>query len=138
MHKKYTRWHHHGEKDYEVLSEDEDDGELISPEGLQEALEDLHGGVTSNFIPQEDASSSVDPRESGPFGLLFKDAKLDLYSGCKKLKKLDFLAKLFHLKTISLWSNKSFNMILELIIRALPDAIPFRIHIMRQRSICGT
>lgn len=44
-----------------------------------------------------------------------------MYPGCKKYSTLDFLVKLFHLKIINRWSNKSFDMVLKLIKDALPD-----------------
>ena len=119
--KKYTRWVHHGE-DYEVLSEDEDDDEpgSIDPGCLEEMLADLQRGSMSHVMPLGDDSSSSDPRELGPLGLLFKDAKEALYPGCERHSKMDFLVKLLHLKTINLWSNKSFDMLLQLIKGALP------------------
>ena len=45
----------------------------------------------------------------------------EIYPGCKKYFNLSFLIKLLHLKVISGWSNKSFNMLLQLLKDALPN-----------------
>ena len=79
----------------------------------------------SYIMPQVDASSSSDPRESGPLGLMFKDAKLTLYPRCEMFSKLGFLVKLLHLKTINLWKNKSFDANTALNKRALPKGETF-------------
>ena len=71
MYKEYTRRNFHGENDSEVLSEDENDGELgdFGSGGLDEMLEDLERGAMSHAIPEVDISSNSDPRESGPYRL---------------------------------------------------------------------
>ena len=118
----YTRWFHHGEA-YEVLSEDEDDDVPSGDgsEGLQEMLEDLERGSTIHVMPKGDASSSSDPRESSPLGLMFKDAKLPLYPGCEMFSKLEFHVELLYLKTINIWTNISFIANIGLVKRALSE-----------------
>ena len=83
-------------------------------------LEDLEGGSMSYVMPQVDASSSNDSRETGPLGLMFKDAKPPLYPNCETFSKLEFLMKLLHLKTINIWTNKSFDANIALIKIAIP------------------
>ncbi|ESR64861.1 hypothetical protein CICLE_v10010473mg, partial [Citrus x clementina] len=43
-----------------------------------------------------------------------------LYPNCEKYSNLSFVVKLMHIKCINGWSNKSFNMLLEL----LKDVFP--------------
>ncbi|KAK3212192.1 hypothetical protein Dsin_016898 [Dipteronia sinensis] len=50
-----------------------------------------------------------------------RDADRDLYPGCRQFSKLSFTVKLLHLKTFNRWSNKSFNMLLELLKEAFPE-----------------
>ena len=45
----------------------------------------------------------------------FKEAEHILYPGCKKFTKLSFIIKLFHMKCLNEWSNKSFIMLLQLL-----------------------
>uniref|UniRef100_A0A2N9G009 DUF4216 domain-containing protein n=1 Tax=Fagus sylvatica TaxID=28930 RepID=A0A2N9G009_FAGSY len=56
-----------------------------------------------------------------PFDKLWEDAQRELYPGCKKFSKLAFIVKLLHIKTIYNWSDKSFDIVIDLIKKALPD-----------------
>ena len=56
-----------------------------------------------------------------PFDKLWKDAQCELYPGCKKFSKLAFIVKLHHIKTIYNWSDKSFDIVIDLIKKALSD-----------------
>ncbi|KAJ8617713.1 hypothetical protein MRB53_013899 [Persea americana] len=110
-------------------------------DGLQEMLADVCAGryemdINVENIPQGKATSShgpsaanEDPQPSNamsndsdpqPFDAMLNDLHLPLYPGCKKFSKSEFLVKLMHVKTINRWSNKSFDMNLELIKAALP------------------
>ena len=44
-----------------------------------------------------------------------------LYHECKSFSYLNFLVKLVHIKVLNGWSNKSFDMLLELLKEALPE-----------------
>ncbi|GLT65095.1 hypothetical protein SLA2020_375470 [Shorea laevis] len=55
------------------------------------------------------------------FYKLVEDASTELYPGCKNFSKLSFILRLFHLKCLGRWSNKSFTMLLELLIEAFPE-----------------
>lgn len=60
--------------------------------------------------------------EAEKFFKLIKDAEQELYPDCKKFTKLSFVVKLFHLKCLGGWSNKTFTMLLELLKEALPES----------------
>ena len=62
--------------------------------------------------PNEDANK---------FYNLLREADHELYPGCKKFTKLSFIIRLFHMKCLNGWSNKSFTMLLELLKEALPE-----------------
>ena len=52
---------------------------------------------------------------------LFREAEHELYLECKKFTKLSFIIRLFHMKCLNGWSNKSFTMLLELLKEELPE-----------------
>ena len=52
---------------------------------------------------------------------LFGEAHKVLYLGCTKFSTLTFLVKLMHIKVLNRWSNKSFDMLLELLLDAFPN-----------------
>ena len=86
---------------------------------MQEMLQDafrmpnLDGGK-DNESPKE--SILDEPiREAQKVYKLFKDADIELYLGCTKFSKLSFLVRLFHSKCLNGWSNKSFDLLLELL-----------------------
>lgn len=130
----YTRWVHHGE-DYEILSDDDyDDGsdeENISSSeeegsnGLHNMLEELRAAAFANVenaTQKEEFANCSNAHEvnQNTFDNLLNDAVQPLYPGCLKFMKLDFVVKLLHLKIINNWTNKSFNMNIELFKAALP------------------
>lgn len=141
MDKHYTRWVHHGEE-YEELSDDDDDDDVGADEGVvfygvHDLLQDLGAstrmdnpvpnmqyGDADNFTTTEvETFSGLNRREGNAtlFEKLMNESGQPLYPGCKKFSKLDYLVKLFHVKVINRWSNKSFDMILQLIKAALPE-----------------
>ena len=64
---------------------------------------------------------SQDPNEEAQkFFNLVKEVEQLLYPNCEKYSNLSFVVKLMHIKCINGWSNKSFNMLLEL----LKDVFP--------------
>jgi hypothetical protein len=55
------------------------------------------------------------------FELFWEDAQCELYPNCKKFSKLAFFVKLLHINTFCHRSDKSFDMGIDLIKKALPD-----------------
>ena len=79
--------------------------------GLDEMLDDVQAFIDnqedlapyrSNDVPQD----SLDGLRVNP--------QHELYPGCKFFK-FEFIVKFLHLKVYNKWSNKSFNMILQLL-----------------------
>ncbi|KAL0361114.1 UNVERIFIED_CONTAM: hypothetical protein Sradi_3795900 [Sesamum radiatum] len=86
-------------------------------------LDDMDKLVHDAFGVQDtDLNMEEEPNEQAKiFYKLLNDAQKELYPGCKQFSKLAFLIRLFHLKCIGKWSNKTFTMLLELLKEAFPD-----------------
>ncbi|KAA0053316.1 late secretory pathway protein AVL9-like [Cucumis melo var. makuwa] len=52
---------------------------------------------------------------SNVFKELMNEARNPFYPECTKFSSLNFLVKLMHIKVLNNWSNKSFDMLLELL-----------------------
>ncbi|XP_019051849.1 PREDICTED: uncharacterized protein LOC104589233 isoform X2 [Nelumbo nucifera] len=120
----YTNWTLHGESKENPMDVDDNsaNGELSA---------DMHGMLRDAFgIPNQDDENDQGPDAfvdvgsgtipDGYYNLL-RDAEQDLYPGCKKFTKLSFLARLFQIKCLCGWSNKSFTVLLELLKEVLPE-----------------
>ncbi|XP_077232767.1 uncharacterized protein LOC143871132 isoform X2 [Tasmannia lanceolata] len=137
MLKGYTRWYFHGEGSSSAASEGDrphhDDSSRH--DGMHDLLHDTFR-VPRHDEEVEPADDEFDPGddEVGPgvaagkgpdadaqnFFRLLQDAEHDLYPG-SKLSKLNFVVRLFHIKCLNGWRNKSFTMLLELLKEALPE-----------------
>ncbi|XP_018853154.2 uncharacterized protein LOC109015127 [Juglans regia] len=126
----YTEWIFYGEEetrnfdvdDEEVAVSDED--EFI--DDMDNMLDDILAG-TNVDVPQ--SSTPLPSRDSFPealpvssFDWLLEDARCPLFGGCTKFSKLSFIVKLLHIKILGGWSIKSFDMLLNLLKSAFPDA----------------
>ncbi|PHT83718.1 hypothetical protein T459_12161 [Capsicum annuum] len=122
------RWRHHGEQsqmrdnneaiysEYENEAHDKDDG-------IRTMLKEVAKGSFANYSEETGNKMCCNrsEKEATTFDKLLKEAERELHSGCKKFLKLSFLVKLLHLKVYNQWSNKSFDMLLELLKEALPS-----------------
>lgn len=102
----YTKWIYHGNK---VDTFDDSDGDYMF-DNVTSGLNDDIYDLIYEFIE----------RESKYFKKLFENANTKLYDGCKE-SLLSFIIKLMHIKVKNLWSNKSFDMLLELLKDILPE-----------------
>ncbi|RVW76461.1 hypothetical protein CK203_056872 [Vitis vinifera] len=92
---------------------------------MQEMLNDAFGMP----MPNEESERSRHVHEefekqnedANKFYNLLREAEQELYPGCKKFTKLSFIIRLFHMKCLNGWSNKSFTMLLELLKDAFPE-----------------
>ena len=64
--------------------------------------------------------------ETDKFRRLLEDSKKELYSGCVNHTKLSFILRLYHIKCLGNWINKSFSMLLDLLRAShpLPNEVP--------------
>ncbi|KAK9162792.1 hypothetical protein Syun_003694 [Stephania yunnanensis] len=139
MDKNYPQWVHHGENyttmnnDHAFESDSDDEEEVDGVEDLLEYMnvdfpEEANASYFETFESQtfgflqfrEPTIDRATNEESKKFENMFQEAQKSIYSGCEKVSKLDIVIKLFHLKTINLWSNKSFDMLLVLMKDLLP------------------
>lgn len=69
------------------------------------------------------------------FTNFYEDAEQELYPGCRNFSSLSFLVRLFHIKRLSGWSNKSFNMLLDLLIDAFPEGVQLPKNIYETKKV---
>ncbi|XP_042967343.1 uncharacterized protein LOC122300620 [Carya illinoinensis] len=127
----YTQWIFHGEEEtqhFNIGSDDELDynGGDDYIDDIDQLLDDVR--VSTFFDPPHDSTSGptqppmAEHIPMSSFAQLLDNARRPLYPGCTKFSKLSFVVKLLHIKTIGHWSIKSFNMLLDLLKSAFPDA----------------
>ena len=127
--KGYTHWAAHGEFVYS--SAPKPTSHDIS-HGVRDELDDMHGLVHDAMgIPEQDYTridgteykSQLPNVEAEKFYNLIDNSNKELYSGCKRFSKLSFMIRLLHLKCLGKLSNKIFDMLLDLLKEAFPDAM---------------
>ncbi|XP_035541671.1 uncharacterized protein LOC118344673 [Juglans regia] len=128
----YTQWIFHGEEETTLYVSDDDlDDDIIQEDDyiddMQHMLDDIRAGTFVD-VPQD--STHLPNRPSIPvdgpapsFDQLLEDARRPLYDGCTEFSKLSFVVKLLHIKSIGGWSIKSFDMLLDLLRSAFPNAL---------------
>lgn len=141
--KSYTRWVHHGEKFENDSGEDDDNDNGIGDQHneedvedyeMQQMINDIATGIFGDTWQGFDsiAEGCDDSTTEGPhhvhereetFVELLKEARQQLHPG-SDFSKLSFLVKLLHIKVMSNWSNKSFNLFLELWKQVFPNMLP--------------
>ncbi|KAL5760152.1 hypothetical protein ACOSQ2_018990 [Xanthoceras sorbifolium] len=62
---------------------------------------------------------AIDEENIETLSTLFSEARRNLFPGCK-LTSLNFVVKLMHLKVLNQWTNKSMDMILDLLKSTFP------------------
>lgn len=112
-------------------SDDDNDDNIIQEDDyiddMQHMLDDIRAGAfvdmpqNSNHVPNRPPILEESPASS--FDQLLEDARRPLFNGCTKFSKLSFVVKLLHIKSIDGWSIKSFDMLLDLLRSAFPDAL---------------
>lgn len=139
--KSYTFWVHHGESlDSDEDNDDNDDDlendidqhdDIDEQDEVQQMLEDMQRNTIFESRPiSPECNSEFDTTqedEVGRFNRLVRDAEQELYPGCK-LSLLSSLLKLLHVKVLNRWSNKSWNMLVEVLKEMLPEGERFPIN----------
>ncbi|XP_028078125.1 uncharacterized protein LOC114279733 [Camellia sinensis] len=138
----YRTWVHHGKRvplchDYPSASNidgerygaaifdiDDNLGELPT------MLEKIYmSGLMDDHIDESPNSSK---RENlVKFIRLFDDARRKVYPECEKFSVLSFVNKMLHIKVYNKWSNKSFNMVLQVLKEILPkcdETVPWTLY----------
>ncbi|KAM3221444.1 26S proteasome regulatory subunit 8-like [Capsicum annuum] len=125
--KSYVHWRHHGEQSQKrdnnkaIYSKDENKVH-DKDDGIRSMLEEVAEGSFANYSEEtgNNVCSNMSEKEATTFDKLLKEVERELYPGCKKFLKLSFLVKFLHLQVYIQWSNKLFDMLLELLKEALP------------------
>ena len=73
----------------------------------EEAEEGLENEISFNI--------GVEQETTNIFQELLNEARNELYPGCSEFFSINFLVKLMHIEIFNCWSNKSFDMLLELL-----------------------
>ncbi|KAK0588832.1 hypothetical protein LWI29_006026 [Acer saccharum] len=100
---------------------------LEEGDGLLEMLHDVGGQIPvgSGSIDDQDEGVESDHVQPGvaatTFDELLQQVQQELYPGCTQSSSLNFLVKLMHIKVLNHWSNKSFDMLIQLLNEVLPD-----------------
>ena len=126
--KTYVRWIFHGEGLEDSSSDDDCETDTHEENhentSMHEMINDIaFGQMGHEWGGREDSisqGSHIPNKKENFFLRMLGDAEQELYPGCKKYSKLSFIVKLLHLKTMNRWSDKSFNMLIELLKDALP------------------
>ncbi|XP_042948658.1 uncharacterized protein LOC122281329 [Carya illinoinensis] len=127
----YTTWIFHGEEEDLPFIDDDDlhDPEQADPyiDDIDVMLQDIRAGNFPNVPSPESfyagGSTSVGSESTMNFDQLLVDSQRPLYEGCSKYSKLSFSVKLLHIKTLGGWSIKSFDMLLQILQSAFPNAL---------------
>ena len=119
----YVQWLMHGECEvYESIS-------IITSElNIHDEMEEMLNDAFGMPMPNNEFEISIHVHEevtnlnenANKFYNLLKEAKQELYPGCKKFIKLSFILRLFHMKCLNGRSNTSFTMLLQLLKKTLP------------------
>ena len=106
----------HGNFDGVELMEETDEDDNIS-----DLLRDLAAGLDDKG-DFDDNNSDLEPcEELVAIQKLVAENSKELYPNCKKYTQLRFLIRLLHTKLLGGWSDKSFNLLLDLLNDALPE-----------------
>jgi len=125
----YTQWIFHGEDQFRVntcTNVHTDASETIEE---VDAVEELYGDVCmGTFLDANKGESSISQgptiganEDINSFDRSLEDGLRELYPVCKKFTKIAFILKMLHIKAICNISNKAFDMMIDLIKKALPD-----------------
>ena len=123
----YVRWLMHGE--YEFYEPTNTGNSGTNGSDMHDEMEEMLNDAFGMSMPNEESERSPPVHEefesilnenANKFYNLLREAEHELYPGCTKFTKLSFIIRLFHMKCLNGWSNKSFTMLLELLKVVLP------------------
>ncbi|XP_071688269.1 uncharacterized protein [Rutidosis leptorrhynchoides] len=103
-----------------------------------DAEDDMSGLVQGAFHwfsydEEQNENLSIPNINAEQFYNVLRDSKKELYPGCKKFSVLSFIIRLYHSKCVGKCNDKGFNMILDTVREAFPDAtIPKSLYEVRK------
>jgi hypothetical protein len=115
-----------------------DTNEVMEEPNEDDDISDLLRDLTASLDDRgdfEDTSSFVDPcEELVAIQRLVAENSKELYPNCKKYTQLRFLIRLLHIKLLRGWTDRSFNLLLDLLNDALPEGSTLPIFFMKLRK----
>jgi len=130
----YTIWNLHGEPTPSVNHGNFDDAELMEDsnedDDISGLLRDLAAGLDDRGDFEDNCSVLEPCVELLAIQKLVDENSKELYPNCKKYTQLRFLVRLLHLKLLGGWTDRSFNLLLDLLNDALPEgsSLPRNFH----------
>ncbi|XP_028087696.1 uncharacterized protein LOC114288392 [Camellia sinensis] len=130
----YLTWVHHGEHvpvSRPSVSNDQYGGsgecmtDIDDPpmDELPIMLEEIYvSGLMDDHTDEE--PNGLEREDFHKFTRLFKDAQRKVYRTCEKFSVLSFVIKMLHVKVYNKWSNKSFDMVMQVFKDILPECDP--------------
>ncbi|KAI3453341.1 hypothetical protein Pfo_010004 [Paulownia fortunei] len=121
--KLYKVWTFHGEMTTPIVDMDlVNEVEHVSDDEKDDTFFDMLNNLRDAKVVGSSGVQRGDNNENMPA----KELGGKLYSGCTNFSAFSFLVKLMHVKVLNSWSNKSFDMLLQLLGEAFPkpNAIP--------------
>ncbi|KAL2929893.1 Chaperone protein DnaK [Bienertia sinuspersici] len=122
----YSTWVFHGESVDQVSTSPSTkpmvEKETMTHMDMRQLVHDAfgHSDDDSNIGGNMDEGIPGPNKEAQSFYSLLKYAEQELWPGCE-LTILSLLVLLFHIKSTNKWTNKSFNDLLQILVRAIPN-----------------
>jgi hypothetical protein len=112
------------------MNDDEFVEQPCEDDDISELIRDLAYGLDDGGAMEDDKSFESPNEDVATIRKLVEDNSQDLYPGCKNYSKLRFLVRLLHIKLIGGWTDRSFDLLLDLLADALPkgSALPKNFH----------
>jgi hypothetical protein len=121
--KGYQTWTLHGEVSSSSVNEDDID-EFIEQrsedDDIDELIRDLACGLDDGGCMEHDESFEPPSDDVASICKLAEDNSQELYPGCSKYSKLRFLVRLLRIKLIGGWTDRSFDLLIDLLADVLP------------------
>jgi hypothetical protein len=87
---------------------------------IDELIRDLACGLDDGGCMEHDESFEAPSDDVAAICKLAEDNSQELYPGCSKYSKLRFLVRLLRIKLIGGWTNRSFDLLIDLLADVLP------------------
>jgi hypothetical protein len=126
-------WTLHGEASSSFVnhgnSDDEFSEQPSEDDDISELLRDLACGLDDGGAMEDDRSFEPPNEDIAAIRKLAQDNSHELYPGCNNYSKLCFLIRLLHIKLVGGWTDRSFDLLVDLLVDAVPDiALPRNFH----------
>ncbi|GJN09736.1 hypothetical protein PR202_ga27767 [Eleusine coracana subsp. coracana] len=121
--KGYRRWTLHEEASSSCVNLDDNDPDFIEEnsedDDISEFLRDLACGLDDRGDMEDDGSFEAHNKGVEAIQMIATQNNQELYPGCKNYSKLQFLIRLLHIKLIGGWTDRSFDLLVDLLYDAL-------------------